>query len=345
MRITMHHQYIRQKKFFLSVLILTVQAIQIADWERTKADLLYHKGDIMTLWIYLSERFSRYDNILNAPLPKSTPPLHHLLLRYVEVSFLIRKMTSPVVKSGMHIDALLKTLDRIIDTPQLHPEHKSRAIILRVAEQALWYADRVEDVHGDPASEALKQTSIRLIKEAYSIHENFATQNGAAVNFVYATVRRSLGYSQEDSWNKVCAALPSLDRDDLYFSMKGITQKLARAINARDVPALRACLPALNETLSLGEWGKMFYDKWWRQEEQRLRNTDLWKQANAEISTPSHSQSNMAKVDRSTPMPTTPSGSQGRRIPGFGGVVARQFSQAVVNTVVRDANQAITNSV
>ena len=31
--------------------------MHIADWEVTKADLLYYKGDILTLWIYLSEPF------------------------------------------------------------------------------------------------------------------------------------------------------------------------------------------------------------------------------------------------------------------------------------------------
>src|SRR5277367_5938640 len=46
-----------------------------------------------------------------------------------------------------------------------------------------------------------------------------------------------------------------------------------------DVNGLRAGLPALNETLSLGEWGKMFYDKWWRSEEVVLVKTDPWKRA------------------------------------------------------------------
>lgn len=328
-----------------SVPTATVERIHIADWERTKADLLYYQGDVISLWIYLSELFSRYDGKLSAALPGSTPHLHHLVLRYVEVSFLIRKMTSPGVKSGMSIDPLLAMLDRIIEARKPHPEHKSRALILRVSEQAVWLVECVEDAHGGPASQALKQASIRQINEAVAIHEQLLTSNGPSVNFVHAVVRRGLGYIKaQEEWDEACDMVPSLDRDDLYFSLKAITQKLFRAINSQDVSDLRATIPALQETLGLGEWGKLFYDKWWRGEEQSLRSTDLWKNACSGMAytSPGHGHT---EIHRSMSMPAGQSTQAGQTVTpktekpkgksgdGMGDVVAK----TIVSTVVRQA--------
>jgi hypothetical protein len=249
--------------------------MQIAKWEITKADILYHKGDILTLWMYLSELFSPHDNeiLLSPSTLSSTPGLAHLLLRHIECGFLIRKMASPKVKAGIDIDDLLSKLDLVLDAPNLHAEDKTRAIAFRVTEQGHWLPDRVDSPNGGPASEILKQNSIRQCQKAIKIHEEFATANGASLNFVYAMVKRSLGYSNaSESWDAACSELPPLDRDDLYFSMKSLTQRLFKAVVSGDVIGLRMSLPALNETLSLGEWVKMFYDKWWRGEEASVLN-------------------------------------------------------------------------
>ena len=249
-------------------------------------------------------------------------------------------MTSSVIKSGMSIDPLLTMLDRIIEARKSHPEHKSRALTLRVSEQAIWLVERVEDVHGGPASQGLKQASIRQINEAVAIHEEFITSNGASVNFVHAVVRRGLGYIKaQEEWDEACDRVPSLDRDDIYFSLKAITQKLFRAINSHDVSALRATIPALQETLELGEWGKLFYDKWWRQEEQNILGTDLWKQASSGISYASrgHDQTEIHRSN-STPVghsvsPKTEKPKEKSADKGLGDVVTK----TIVSTVVRQA--------
>jgi len=110
---------------------------------------------------------------------------------------------------------------------------------------------------GGLANEVLKQNTIRQCQDAISIHEEFATANGASLRYVHAMVKRSLGYSNaSENWEAACYELPPLDRDDLYFSMKSLTQRLFKAVVSGDVNGIRMSLPALNETLSLGEWGK-----------------------------------------------------------------------------------------
>jgi len=122
-----------------------------------------------------------------------------------------------------------------------------------------------------------------------------------------------------------------------------------------DVNGLRAGLPALNETLSLGEWGKMFYDKWWRSEEVKLVKTDLWRRA-CEGETPFIPNmrtpvTRKAVVSQesvlspgSTATPTfTPN--QPQRQSSFGSELAKQAAgalvRAVVTEAVHDANLAV----
>lgn len=232
--------------------------------------------------MYLSELFARDDqNELISPSKLSTAPhLVHLLLRHVECTFLIRKMTSPSIKQSINVEDHLSRLDHIIAAPSIDPELRTRALLFRVVEMCNWYAGRVEDLNGGPVAAATKLTAIELIREANRIHEENATSNGLAVMYVHALVRRGLVLPQaQESWVKACGNLKLLDRDDLYFSVKGLTQRLFQAITSNDPVAVRSCLPALDEMLGLGEFGKIFYDKWWKQEEQKLMKTDLWMKA------------------------------------------------------------------
>ena len=243
---------------------------------------MYYKGDILSLWIFLSELFHRFDeNELYSPSKlASTPHLVYLHLRYLECAFLIRKMTSSGIKTSIKLEDLLKKLDKIIIIPSLDPEIKTRALCLRVIEMCSWCSDRVDDANGGPVAAPTKLKAIELSQEAIRIHNEFSTENGPAVMYVRAMVRRSLLLPRaQETWVTACADLRLLDRDDLYFSLKSITQQLFRAISSGDVSALRDCLPALDETLSLGEWGKIFYDKWWRAEELKIAKTSLWRKA------------------------------------------------------------------
>ena len=242
----------------------------------------------MTLWMYLSELFDRYDQKeLMSPSKLSTAPhLIHLLLRHIECSLLIRKMTSPSIKASIKLEDLLSRLDNLIHAESIDPEHRTRAMLFHLSEMCNWYSDRVEDLNGGPVAPATKLHAIELSKQAVHIHEENATSNGRAVMFVHAMVRRSLGLPQaQENWVKACGDLKLLDRDDLFFSLKALTQQLFRAITSNDPIAVRSCLPALDETLGLGEWGKIFYDKWWKAEEQKLIKSGLWMKAcNTEFS-------------------------------------------------------------
>ena len=260
--------------------------------------------------MYLSELFDCYDQEeLILPSKLSTAPhLVHLLLRHVECAFLIRKMTSPSIKASIKPEDLFTRLDHIIAVPSIDPEYRTRALMFRVIEMCNWYADRVEDLNGGPVSAATKLTAIELSKEATRIHEENATSNGRAVMYVHATVRRSLILPQaQENWVKACDDLKPLDRDDLYFSLKALTQQLFRAITSNDPIAVGSCLPALDETLGLGEWGKIVYDKWWKAEEQKLLKSDLWMKACdaafSNLRTPFTRQSTLSNSNYSQPAP------------------------------------------
>ena len=293
------------------------------------------------LWIFVSELCDRYEDqdIYSPAILSSTPNLIHLLLRQVECAFLLRKMTSNSVKVGINHGQLIFVLDCIIETPKVHPELLTRAMILRVAEQCQWRPDGVKDIHNGPASETLKQSGFRSSKSALSIHEENATSNGPAVNFTHTMVRRSLGYSlAPGEWANVCKALPKLDRDDLYFSMKGLTQAIFRAVSTDNAAALRECIPALNETLSLGEWGKIFYDKWWKGEEQNLVGTVIWKKACEGIWADP-----LPSIQHANSMPAITS-SSGRIAKTIAGAVGRAAVGAVAKAAVNEVVDSITGN-
>ena len=202
--------------------------------------------------MYLSELFDRYDQneLLSSSKLSTAPHLLHLLLRHVECAFLIRKMTSPSLKASIKLEDLFTRLDHIIPATSIDPEYRTRALSFRVIEMCNWYADRVEDVNGGPVATSTKLTAIELSKEAIRVHEENATSNGKAVMYVHAMVRRGLGLPQaHEIWIRACSDLKLLDRDDLYFSLKALTQQLFRAITSNDPIAVRSCLPALDEML------------------------------------------------------------------------------------------------
>jgi hypothetical protein len=242
----------------------------------------------LTLWMYLSELFDRYDQkeLMSMSKLSTAPHLAHLLLRHIECSLLIRKMTSSSIKASIKLEDLLSRLGHIIHAESIDPEHRTRALLFHISEMCNWYSDRVEDLNGGPVAPAIKLQAIELSREAVQIHEENATSNGTAVMYVHAMVRRSLKLPQaQENWVKACGDLKLLDRDDLFFSLKALTQHLFRAITSKDPIAVRSCLPALDETLGLGEWGKIFYDKWWKAEEQKLIKSSLWMKAcNSEFS-------------------------------------------------------------
>jgi hypothetical protein len=278
----------------------------------------------------------------------STPNLVHLVLRHIECAFLLRKMTSNSVKAGISHEQLIFALDRIIETPDLHAELLTRAMIIRVSEWCIWQPNGVKDIYNAPASETIKQKGFHSSKAALSMHEEAATTNGAAVNFTHTMVRRSLGYSLgEGEWLKVCKALPNLDRDDLYFSLKGLTQSIFRAVSMDDAVGLRECLPALNETLSLGEWGKIFYDKWWKTEERKLVGSGIWRRACVGIwSAPFMPE--MRSVSTRPPLqhaytspPSSNSNSMGKSIAG---AVGKAVLGAVANEAVHEVVDLATGN-
>ena len=264
----------------------TPKAVQIADWEKTKADVLYYRGDIFTLYVYILEIFSHYDQtqlFLPATLSR-TPRLVQILLKFIECGFLIRTFATGKIKATVNQLTLFQRLDELIECPGLVPEHKSRAMTLRVIEGCDWYPDKVEDLQGGPPQKELIDKFIQMTDHAVRILETGGPETGvAAAHYVRAMVRRSLRLSKwQESWEAACNKLDLLDRDDLYFSLQILTDRITDATKKNDAAKLKACIPALEETLNLGEWGKLFYEKWWRNEERNLSKLELWRKVRDE---------------------------------------------------------------
>jgi hypothetical protein len=239
---------------------------------------MYYKGDILTLWVYLSEILQRYDE--DAILPStmaSTPHLVHLLLRQIDCAILIKWGCPGKLSDGISIEKLLHNLTLIIDNPLIDPESRSRALAMRVMKQCNWFAGRVNDLDGKPASEELKERSLRETREAIRLHEDFKTTNKGMLYLTLHIVERGLGMPTEGSWANACSQLSLLDRDDLRVSLSFIIFRTPAAVNAKDNKTVKACVLAIQEALALGEWGKMFDTQWFKKTEPNLLTHEVWR--------------------------------------------------------------------
>jgi hypothetical protein len=251
-------------------------------------------------------------------------------------------------------------VDRIANIPFLEPAYKARALAFRAIEGCRWLLHTVEEVNGEAASDATRQKSLELSEEAVHLHEKCTTENGFA-HYVRFVVKRSLGLLHHESWDKVCSR-PNLDRDDLYFSFLCLAEHVVKAGHSGDVNHMRLCISAAQETLNLGEWGKMF-DTWWKLQEQGLGNSELWRKAcqqealvvqlrparwkevTSHLSTPPRESHPYASSTTSTEIQQKPWCEATAPRQHWSGIIAQQVTQAVVEEVVTDSTLLMTNAV
>lgn len=251
---------------------------------------MYYKGDVISLWNFLSDIFYQYDeeDLYSSSALSSITNLAHLVLRDVECGILINSLVqSEAVKSSFKILRYLEILSRIIDTPSIDPKLKARALAIRVIEQCDWRRGEVLDLDGYPASEEIKRRSLREAQEAIEIAKQYSLSDKALLENALYIVHTGLGLPLDDCWKRVCIEAKSIKHgDDLYFAIHFSRNKLHRALNNRDVMNVKSALAVLSENqVSGGECGQLMADHMKRELTQSLESPVLSSEVKASLMT------------------------------------------------------------
>src|SRR5271163_2362067 len=111
--------------------------VDITNWHKNRAVVLYYKGDILTLWLFLGDVFQRYDELTLCSCNRlsNTPHLAYLLLLRVECRMLIHDLSATLDKR-LHEDWRFTrdffTMTQIIRTQSIEPELKAKAMAMRI---------------------------------------------------------------------------------------------------------------------------------------------------------------------------------------------------------------------
>ncbi len=228
---------------------------------------MYYKGNVSSLWDFLSDIFHQYEeeDLYSPSALSSVPHLAHLLLRDVECQAIIRDLiASEDLKSNFNRRKYVENLSRLIDTPSIDPRLKVRAMAIRVIEQLTWKANGVLDLDGNPASEEIKQRSLKEAQEALKIAEGFPYSKALLEEVLY-TVKRCLRLATEDTWAKVCTEAKAINRrDDMYFALRFLADGLSRAFYSQEKEVEPYFTEIAEIKISWGECGKMLAEYWER---------------------------------------------------------------------------------
>jgi WW domain len=238
----------------------------------------------MSLWLYLSDLFEELedcDENSRAAL-FDCPRYAHLLLRYCECGFIIRSFArGRTIQNNINQHILLGKLDELIRSPTLEPSMKSRAISMRLLEQCNWKDSGAVGLNGEPVSQKLIDESAEQIEEAVGLQKLGDIENAKEAGFAEyarALVHRALDFpGSKQKFESILEQLELCDRDDLYLSGVVTILRVVNAVSSSNATAFRGYLPPLQDILNLGEYGKLFYDGWWKQNYQLCIKTDLWK--------------------------------------------------------------------
>ena len=259
--------------------------VEITNGQKNQAVILYYKGDILTLWLFLSNLFDRYDDqtLLSCDTLSTTPHLAFLLLLRIECSMLIHDSSSTLDKRLHEIWRFSRDffiLTQIIRTQSRTPELKTKAMALRVMMTMDPATGTVHEIWREtPDSDHSQQTkAVQEAKRAIRIHKEYTTDNGDILKFTLAFVKDTLGTSQFEAANFAVKAR-LLDRSELYFSHQMLVSVLEAAVATKSCSCLRHAIRYAKETTAIGEWGGMFGAGWWLNQRLELADTELWKRA------------------------------------------------------------------
>lgn len=266
--------------------ILILKIVKFRNFDRQKMSILYYKGDILSLWLHLSELFQThdYENLFAPSTLTSNPHLAYLLVRHMECAITLKMLNGALFSTlGLDFDTLFHLLGRLGDNKYIDPEIRARAMALRVVRTFGWesgkvahcWADKEELESASPITLQLKL--VREIEGALHLHERFDTQNAAILHLVLCLVKRSLPRPfQQDYATAVKLHKTAINRDDLFATFVYLNLTLRTAIERRNRPVIRAMLRMVSELKLLGEWGMLFSD-WWKRQENEFAKQDVWK--------------------------------------------------------------------
>ena len=255
--------------------------------DKHQAVILYYKGEILTLWLFLSKLFQQYDEqiLCSCDTLSKTPHLAYLLLLRVECNLLIHDLSSEMDKQ---LNAIWRfsndffTLTQIIQTLSIDPELKTKAMAMRVMMTVYPGSGKVSEIWADNRSEtsqiALRTKVIEEAKKAISIHKQYSTDNGDILRFTLAYVKDAFGASEFEAAGTALASRV-LDRSELYFSIQKLASLVEEAVATNSSEHLRLSIRYAEEAKVLGEWGGMFTAGWWLSQRLELADSELWKKA------------------------------------------------------------------
>lgn len=265
---------------------MLISQLEITTRDKNQAAILYYKGDILTLWLFLSDILDRYDEqtLCSCETLSTTPHLPYLLLLRVECSMLIHDLSS-TLDARLHEDWRFArdfvTLTQIIQAQSIEPGLRTKAMALRVMMTVDPGSGTVSEIWGEimvqeHSQSAFQAKVIHEAKMAIRIHNEYSTCNGDLLRFTLAYVKDALHASEFEAAN---IALHSrlLDRGELYFSHQMLVSVVEAAVATNSSQNLRFAIRYAQETNVLGECGGMFNGGWWLNQRLDLADTELWK--------------------------------------------------------------------
>ena len=204
--------------------------------------ILYYKGDILSLWLYLSELFQSHNyNELFAPRTlEVNPHLAYLLIQHIECAITLKILNGGLFATlGLNFDTLFHLLGRLSENRYVNPELRARAMAMRVVRTFGWESGKVSNCWAETEDQAASPITLQLklvqeIEIAFHFHKQFSTGNSAILHLVLCLVKRAIDRTFEENY---AAAIKlhktAIDRDDLlatfvYFNHLGATRKLIR---------------------------------------------------------------------------------------------------------------------
>lgn len=247
--------------------------------------ILYYKGDILSLWLHLSELFQThdYENLFAPSTLASNPHLAYLLVRHLECAITIKMLNGALFTTlGLDFDTVFQLLGRLGDNKYVDAELRARAMAMRVVRTFGWESGKVLPCWAETEEQAASPITLQLklvqeIEGAIHLHERFDTQNSAILHLVLCLVKRSLTRPfQKDYATAMETHKTAINRDDLLATFVYLNLTIRTAIERRNRSVIRALMKTISELKLLGEWGMLFSD-WWKGQEVQFVKQDVWK--------------------------------------------------------------------
>jgi len=245
--------------------------------------ILYYKGDILSLWLQLSELFHahNYEDLFSASTIAANPHLAYLLVRHIECAITLKMLNGALFSTlGLDFDTLFLLLGRLSHNNYVDAELRARAMALRVIRTFGWESGKVSSCWAENEEQAACPITLQLklvqeIEGAIHLHERYDTQNSGILHLVLCLVKRSLARPfQQDYATAIKLHKTAINRDDLFATFVYLNLTLRTAIERRNRLVIRSMLRMVLKLL--GEWGMLFSD-WWKHQEVEFAKQDVWK--------------------------------------------------------------------